>query len=132
MNLKTMTALLATAMTLGLAATGPALADGDAASGQRVFNRCKTCHVLEGDQKRLGPSLECVLGRTSGTLEGFKYSPAMAGAGIVWSHDTLAEYLKNPKALVPGNRMMFPGLNNPQDIEDLIAYLKSTSANCPK
>jgi len=121
---------------LGLAAltSGPAFADGDAAAGAKVFNKCKTCHITSGEGRRLGPSLECVIGRTSGTVEGYKYSPAMAEAGVVWSHDTIAEYLKNPKTFIPKNKMTFPGLKNDQQIDDLLAYLEAetATANCPK
>ena len=82
----------------------------------------------------MGPSLECVFGRTAGSVEGYRYSKAMAGSGIVWSHDTLAEYLKNPKAYIPGNKMAFPGLKNEQQLEDLLAYLEGATAgeSCPK
>ena len=122
--------------TLGLALVtgGSALAEGDAAAGALVFNKCKTCHLLSGEGRRMGPSLECVFGRTAGSVEGYRYSKAMSGSGIVWSHDTLAEYLKNPKAYIPGNKMAFPGLKNEQQLEDLLAYLEGATAgeNCPK
>ncbi len=65
-----------------------------------------------------------VIGRPAGTAEGFKYSDAMKNSGIVWSEETIAEYIADPKAYVPGNRMAFPGLKKQEDIKNLIAYLK--------
>lgn len=107
-----------------MALASPASAEGDAAKGEKLFSRCKVCHVLEPGGKKLGPSLYGVFGRTAGTLEGFKYSPAMANSGLVWDEETLSGYLENPRTYIKGNRMAFPGLRNPKQREDLIAYLK--------
>lgn len=119
-------AILLTAV-LGSLFSAPALAEGDPAAGAKVFRRCATCHAVEEGKKKIGPSLYGVFGRTSGTLEGFKYSDAMASAGITWSEETISEYITNPRAYVPGNRMVFPGLRNPKQREDVIAYLKSVT-----
>jgi cytochrome c len=104
---------------------------GDVAAGQKIFNRCKACHAVgEGAKNRLGPELNELIGRTAGTAEGYKYSPAMkeAGAGgLVWKPDTLTTYLTNPKAMVKGTKMAFAGLKDPADIENVIAYLESFS-----
>ena len=110
-------------------AAGPAFAEGDAAKGQRVFNtQCRTCHKVEKDASSpVGPTLHGLFGRTSGTLAGFEYSDAMKKAAITWDDATLAEYLKDPKAKVPGTKMVFAGLKNPAQIEDLVAYLKSAT-----
>jgi cytochrome c len=99
----------------------------DAAAGEKVFAKCKTCHVADQDKNKVGPSLKGVIGKQAGVHEGFKYSPAMveAGkAGLVWDDAKLSEYLKNPKAVVKGTKMAFPGLKKDDEIANVIAYLK--------
>jgi cytochrome c len=99
----------------------------DAAAGEKVFAKCKACHVADVDQNKVGPSLKGLIGRTAGTHEGFKYSPAMIAAGqagLVWDEAHLADYLTNPREKVKGTKMAFPGLKNPDDIANVIAYLK--------
>ena len=125
--------IIISALGLGLVSGGSALAEGDAEAGAKIFNRCKSCHILAGPAKRMGPTLECVIGRTSGAVEGYRYSKAMTGAGIVWNHDTLAEFLTNPRAAVPGTKMAFPGVKNETQLEDLLAYLEAETGgeNCP-
>jgi cytochrome c len=118
------------ASVLLLATCGVALADGDAALGKRVFNRCVPCHEAATDRDKIGPHLLGVVGRTAGSAESFlgHYSEAMksAGAGgLVWDEANLAEYLKAPKLKVPGNRMAFAGLSKDDDIANVIAYLKA-------
>ncbi|PHP67314.1 hypothetical protein CSC94_09750 [Zhengella mangrovi] len=103
----------------------PAHADGDAAAGKKVFNKCKACHDVKGKNK-VGPHLDGVIGRTAGTVEGFKYSDAMkakGAEGLVWNNDTLAEYLKDPKGYIPGNKMAFAGLKKDEDVANVIAYI---------
>ena len=98
----------------------------DAALGEKVFTKCKACHVADKDTNKVGPSLFKLNGRTAGTHEGFKYSPAMidAGkAGLVWDDAKLTEYLKDPKAMVKGTKMAFAGLKNDADITNVIAYI---------
>jgi cytochrome c len=112
---------------LTLAGSSVSAQEGDPAAGAKVFNKCKTCHVLDEDKNRVGPYLHGVIGRPAGTAEGFKYSDAMKDSGIVWSEETIAEYIADPKAYVPGNRMAFPGLKKQEDIKNLIAYLKEES-----
>jgi cytochrome c len=118
------TALLACALSLTLV---PAAAAGDAAKGQKVFLKCKACHEVATDKKKVGPSLKGVFGRTAGTVEGFAYSDAMKSSGIVWGEDTLKTYLVDPKAVVPGTKMAFAGLKKEDDIEDVIAYLEEAT-----
>jgi cytochrome c len=109
-------------------ASSPVLAqEGDPAAGEKVFNKCRACHVVDEDKNRVGPYLHGVIGRPAGTAEGFKYSTAMKDSGIVWSEETIAEYVADPKAYVPGNRMAFPGLKKQEDITNLLAYLKEAS-----
>ena len=109
----------------------PALAEGDAAAGEKVFARCKACHTVEeGGPNRVGPNLHGIFGRTAGTLEGFKYSPAMetAGAdGLVWDEESVAQYLADPRGFIKGNRMAFPGLKKQEDLDNIIAYLKAST-----
>ncbi|MCB1382559.1 MAG: cytochrome c family protein [Notoacmeibacter sp.] len=116
---------------LGLAVfaalSAPAMADGDAAAGKKVFNKCKACHDVEGKNK-VGPHLDGVIGRASGAVEDFKYSDAMKAAGKTWDEATLAEYLKDPKAFIPGNKMAFAGLKKDEDVANIIAYLKDPAA----
>lgn len=103
-----------------------ALAEGDAAAGEKVFKKCKACHVVDSEKNRLGPHLVGIIGRASGSVEGFKYSKAMQAAGITWDETTIAEYLADPKGYVPKNKMAFPGLKKEEDRANVIAYLKST------
>lgn len=106
----------------------PAAAEGDAGNGAKVFRACAACHTTdEGAGHRVGPNLHGLFGRASGTAEGFRFSPAMKDAGIVWSADTLKQYLANPRSFIPGNRMPFAGLPKEQDREDLIAYLEQAT-----
>ena len=111
---------------ISVAAAGPAFA-GDAAKGKKVFNKCKACHVLEGNKKKPGPSLEGLFGRPAGTHEGYKkYSKAMKNSGIVWDEETLRGYLAAPKKYIKGNKMAFPGIKKQDQMDNLIAYLSET------
>jgi cytochrome c len=117
------------AMSVATLVTGPSQAQ-DAAAGEKVFAKCKACHVADGDKNKIGPSLHGIMGRTAGTHEGFKYSPAMVEAGksgTVWDDATLATYLHDPKAMIKGTKMAFPGLKKDEDIANVIAYLKQFS-----
>ncbi|HEY1864909.1 MAG TPA: cytochrome c family protein [Roseiarcus sp.] len=97
----------------------------DAAAGEKVFAKCKICHQIgEGAKNMVGPVLNGVVGRHAGTYEGYHYSDANKNSGITWDEATLKEYLKDPKAKVPGTKMVFPGLKSDDDIANVIAYLK--------
>lgn len=98
---------------------------GDAAKGKRVFAQCMTCHAVQEGRNNVGPSLYQVVGRHTGSVEGFKYSDANKNKDIVWTEENLFVYLENPQAYIPGTIMAFPGLRNPQDRADVIAYLKN-------
>lgn len=119
--------LSAAAAVAALVAAGPASAEGKAEEGKKVFNQCKACHSVEAGKNGVGPSLKGVIGRKSGTVDGFKYSDQMKNANIVWNDDALAKYLKNPKEFIPGNKMVFVGLKKESQIEDVIAYLKDAA-----
>jgi len=95
------------------------------ANGQKVFRQCQACHVADKEQNRVGPHLVGIIGRPAGAVEGFRYSPAMAESGIVWTPETIAAYIADPRGYVSGNRMAFAGLRKPEDIADVIAYLES-------
>ena len=96
---------------------------GDPEQGRRVFARCRSCHVLEEGVNRVGPSLYGIFGRETGSVEGFRYSEANANAGITWTHETMFEYLENPREYIPGTIMAFPGLRDEQDRADVVAYI---------
>ena len=101
----------------------------DVASGEKVFAQCKSCHQLgETAKNAVGPVLNGLFGRKAGTVEGFKYSDANKNSGITWDEATFVEYIKNPKAKVPGTKMIYPGLKDDQKIKDLTAYLKQFDA----
>ncbi len=111
-----------------LGAGAPAMAEGDAAKGKKVFVKCRACHKLKEGKHGVGPSLFGVVGRPIATAEGYKkYSKAMKafGEGKTWTEDQLDTYLENPKGVVKGTKMVFKGLKKPQQRADVIAYLKS-------
>lgn len=122
------TAIAVATVILGMS---PATAAGDPAAGEIVFKKCMSCHAVgEGAKNKVGPVLNGVFGRTAGTFEGFKYSKAMidAGAGgLVWTPETVQHFLAKPRDFVKGTKMSFPGLPNPVDEENVIAYLLTFS-----
>ena len=99
--------------------------NGNAAAGEKVYIRCKTCHLLEDGQNRVGPHLYNVVGRAAGSVEGFNYSPANAGSDLTWTGEILFEYLEAPQVYLKGTRMAFPGIKDAQERADLIAYLEA-------
>jgi cytochrome c len=105
------------------AATGASYAQ-DAAAGEKVFAQCKACHKIgENAKNAIGPVLNGVIGRPAGTVEGFKYSKANKDSGITWDEATFKEYIQNPKAKVPGTKMIFAGIKDQKKVNDLFAYL---------
>jgi cytochrome c len=104
-------------------ASRPGMA-ADAAAGQAVFNRCKICHAVEaGKPSPVGPNLHGVFGRKAGTYDNFAYSEAMKNSAVVWTDETIAQYLRAPSKFIPGNKMAFPGIKDEKQIADLLAYL---------
>ncbi|TQS71805.1 cytochrome c family protein [Rhodobacteraceae bacterium] len=95
---------------------------GDPRAGERVFARCRACHKLDGSNG-LGPHLDGVVGRAVASVAGFSYSPALANHGGIWDPAMLDTWLADPRAAIPGNKMTFAGLKDPQDRADVIAYL---------
>lgn len=119
--------LLAAALAVSSTA---AAADGDPASGEKIFKKCAVCHTVEAGKNKIGPSLAGVIGRQAGTLDGYKYSKAMVAygeSGIVWDEATLSTYLASPRAVVKGTKMAFPGLKKEDESADVIAYLTQLS-----
>ena len=122
-------------LTLGLVISvllaGSAYAQGDAAAGANVFKKCAACHAVgEGAKNKVGPELNQLIGRVAGTAPDFKYSQAMTDAGtggLVWSAETLHQFLTKPKDFVKGTKMSFPGLKEQADIDNIVAYLTSFS-----
>lgn len=121
------------ALTLVAALAAPAMADGNVEDGETLFKKCKACHAVgDGAKNKVGPELNHVLGRTAGGLESFekKYSKAMKAAGeegLVWTEDTLTDYLVAPKKYIKGTKMTFAGFKKEQDLEDIVAYLATFS-----
>lgn len=105
-------------------ALAPAAAHAaDAEAGKAVFKKCQACHQV--DKNAVGPMLKGIIGRKSGSIEGYKYSEAMKGANLTWDAATIKEYLADPKKKVPGNKMVFAGVKDATDEENLIAYLET-------
>jgi len=96
----------------------------DIAAGKTSFNKCLACHAIgEGAKNKVGPELNGLDGRKSGTAEGYSYSDANKNSGISWSKDVFLEYIKDPKAKIPGTKMAFAGIKNEKEANDLWAYI---------
>ncbi|MBM6583398.1 cytochrome c family protein [Microvirga sp. BT689] len=115
-------------------ALSPSLAHAqDAAAGEKTFAQCRACHQIGPTAKNaVGPVLNGIIGRKAGTVEGYNYSPANKNSGITWDEATFSEYIKDPKAKVPGTKMVYAGLKDEQRIKDLLAYLKQFDASGQK
>ena len=101
----------------------------DVAKGERVFaTQCKACHTLDrGGAITAGPNLYRIMGRRSGTGQGYGYSEVMRRFGIEWNDTTLAAYLRDPKGDMPGTKMIFAGIKQPGQMADVIAYLREAT-----
>ena len=98
----------------------------DAAAGQVVFKSiCNLCHDATEGKNRVGPSLYGVVGRRSGSIQGFTYSDVLKGSGITWNEDMLDKWIGGPQSVVPGTRMTYGGLKDDKKRHDVIAFLKS-------
>lgn len=125
-NITALTLLILNASLLSM----PALAGGDAEAGGKIFPRlCGGCHqVGESARPGFGPQLNGIFGRPAGTSANYVYSDAMKNSGVTWNRETLTAYLKDPKGVVPGTRMIFWGLSDEEKIDDLLAYLQTFPA----
>lgn len=111
-------------------AAAPASAQ-DADAGKKVFNRCKACHDIEQPKNKVGPHLDGIVGRKAAGLPDFAYSAPMkakGAEGLVWDETNIAAYVTDPKGFIPGNKMAFAGLKKPEEVTNLIAYLKTFPA----
>ncbi|KKW91440.1 cytochrome C [Sphingobium chungbukense] len=121
-------------MGVGAAIAGTAIAapapKGNPAHGQQLFARCAVCHkVGPNPTGSIGPALNGVVGRMAGGEAGYRYSPAIKASGIKWDEASIDKLLQGPSKLVPGTKMVFPGMAAPQDRADIIAYLKQYGAD---
>lgn len=97
----------------------------DAAAGERIFAVCKACHQIgETAKNAVGPVLNGIIGRKAGSYPGYNYSDANKNSGLTWDEPTFREYIRDPRAKVPGTKMSYAGLKDEQRINDLLAYLK--------
>jgi cytochrome c len=125
-----MKAILAAAI---LAATAQAATAQDLAAGEQSFKKCLPCHSIgEGAKTKVGPELNGIDGRHSGSAPGFNYSDANKNSGITWDEAVFKEYIKDPRAKIPGTKMIFPGIKNEKETGDLWAYLKQFGADGKK
>jgi cytochrome c len=105
-------------------ATSTAALAQDVAAGKTSFNKCMACHAIgEGAKNKVGPVLNGLQGRKSGTVEGYSYTEANKNSGITWDEATFKDYIKDPKAKIPSTKMVFAGIKNEQEAGDLWAFL---------
>jgi cytochrome c len=122
--------LIALALLLAAIALVPVVAfggtaAGDPTRGEQIYKRCGGCHSI--DRNRVGPMHLGLFGRKAGSVAGFNYSKAMRESGIVWDEGTLDKFLENPRGVVPGTKMTYAGVKDPQERADLIAYLRQAT-----
>jgi cytochrome c len=135
MKFSTFGIVAASALALTVFASFPAAAEGDAAAGEKIFaTKCKVCHQVPGPSAKnfVGPNLTGVIGRKAGTVEGYSYSDALKDSGLTWDEATFKDYIKDPKAKVPGIKMIFAGLPKDTDQDNLYAYLAQFKADGSK
>src|SRR3954462_39386 len=114
------------------ASTGATMAQ-DVEAGESSFKKCLPCHDIGDDARnKVGPMLNGLAGRKSGTVEGFSYSDANKNSGLTWDEATFKDYIKDPRAKIPGTKMIYPGLKDEQKTSDLLAYLKQFDADGKK
>ena len=105
------------------AAASSALAQ-DVAAGKSSFNKCLACHAIgEGAKNKVGPELNGLAGRKSGTVAGYSYTDANKNSGLTWDEATFKEYIKDPKAKIPGTKMAFAGIKKETEVNDLWAFV---------
>jgi cytochrome c len=125
--------LSASILTTVLAASGGTAMAQDVAAGEASFKKCAPCHAIgEGAKTRVGPELNGLNGRKTGSAEGYSYSDANKNSGITWDEATFKEYIKDPKAKIPGTKMAFAGIKNEKEAGDLWAYLAQFGADGKK
>jgi cytochrome c len=116
-----------------LAAMAQSAQAQDVAAGEQSFKKCLPCHAVgDGAKNKVGPELNGLDGRHSGTAEGYSYSDANKNSGLTWNKDVFLDYIKDPRAKIPGTKMIFPGIKNEKEAGDLWAYLASFKADGTK
>ncbi|HEX7882127.1 MAG TPA: cytochrome c family protein [Afipia sp.] len=124
---------LVTALALAAVSFATSANAQDAAAGEKSFGKCRACHqVGETAKNTVGPVLNGLFGRKSGSVEGYNYSDANKNSGITWDDAVFADYIQNPKAKIPGTKMAFAGIKNEQEIKDLTAFLQQYGADGKK
>jgi cytochrome c len=114
------------------ASTGATLAQ-DVEAGESSFKKCGPCHDIGDDARnKVGPVLNGLAGRKSGTVEGFSYSDANKNSGLTWDEATFKDYIKDPRAKIPGTKMIFPGIKNEKEADNLWAYISQFKADGSK
>jgi cytochrome c len=114
------------------ASTGATLAQ-DVEAGESSFKKCLPCHDIGDDARnKVGPVLNGLAGRKSGTVEGFSYSDANKNSGLTWDEATFKDYIKDPRAKIPGTKMIFPGIKNEKEAENLWTYISQFKADGSK
>lgn len=113
-----------------LAASSAYVLAQDVSAGEQSFRKCLPCHSVGEDAKnKVGPVLNGLEGRKSGTIEGYNYSEANKNSGITWSEAAFKEYITDPRAKIPGTKMVFAGIKNDKEKGDLWAYLNQFKAD---
>jgi cytochrome c len=121
-HMKTTTLAALIALTSSASISGALAQDADA--GKTSFNKCLACHAIgEGAKNKVGPVMNGLDGRKSGTIEGYVYSDANKNSGITWSKDQFLDYIKDPKGKIPGTKMVFAGIKNENEANNLWAYI---------
>ena len=122
--------ILSALIVLASSAVAPAALAQDAEAGKASFNKCLACHAIGEDAKnKVGPELNGLDGRKSGTAPDYNYSEANKNSGITWNEANFKEYIKDPKAKVPGTKMFFAGIKNEKEVNDLWAYVSQFDAS---
>jgi len=132
--MKVQIAYITSAAVASWIAMGAAAFAADAAAGETIFNqKCKVCHQIgEGAKNFVGPNLNGLIGRKTGSEEGYSYSEANKNSGLTWDEATFKEYITNPKAKIPGTKMIFAGLPKETDRDNLYAFLAQFSPDGKK
>ena len=118
---------------IALVASTAAASAQDVTAGEQSFKKCLPCHsVGEGAKNKVGPELNGLDGRKAGTADGFNYTEANKNSGLTWNESVFKEYIKDPRAKIPGTKMVFAGIKNEEEVNNLWAYLKQFGPNGEK